>query len=189
MSGYRQLMRETDSAHTHFKNEWKNWQNGRLKKSTKEQGNSEPESVTEARNDFFQKLDILYGKLEPLEKRFRENPNSAFAEICEFLAVDITAFRGGYAKEFFLQKLKQLELSTGEKEKVKEIALKYCETKNVRREFRRWCRLMIKIADFRFVSELEKNLESDNNFARFKSRWMLELIEKHRTDLRKPENK
>ena len=176
-------------AHKSFRNEWENWRNGKLKKNKKEPGNAEPRSVTEARNVFFQKLEALYDlKIYPLEQRFREDPQAATGEIIEFLAIDIPAFRCGYAKEFFLQKLKKTDLSAAETEELRQIAIKYCETDSIRREFRRWCRLMIKIADARFVAELEKKLESDNDFARLKSRWMLELIDKHRKDLRKTSN-
>lgn len=186
MSGYRELMQATVSAHKNFKDEWHRWRSGKLKKKEKSKGISEPEFVTEARNDFFQKLGVLYGtKISPLEKRFDENPESAITEIIEFLSVDIPAFRCGYKKEFFLQKLKNVSLSASEKEELQRIALNFCETTNVRREFRRWCRLMVKIADAEFVLKLEKNLNSENNFARLKSRWMLEAIWKERKSLRK----
>lgn len=184
MYGYQQLMQETNLAYKNFNDEFNNWRKSRSNKDKKE--SSEPESVIKARNKVYQKLDVLYGsKIEPLERKFNDDPSSAIDELFEFLSIDIPAFRSGYAKEVFLQRLKKVCLSAGEREKLKSIALKYCETENVRREFRRWCRLMIKNADPQFIEELEKNLKSDNNFARFKSRWMLKLILNHRADLNK----
>lgn len=185
MFGYQELMRETYSAHKNFKDEWSDWSNGKLKKDKKSKGNVEPESVTKARNEFFRKLDVLYSlKIEPLEKKFRDDPHSATAELIEFLSVDIPAFRCGYAKEVFLQWLKNVELTTGEIKQFQQVALKMCETNNVRREFRRWCRLMIKLADEDFVLKLKSFVKSDELFTQLKAKWMLELIEKHRTDLR-----
>ncbi len=108
-------MREASLAHKSFKQEWSDWRNGKLKKHKKTKGNVEPESVTKARNDFNQKLDLLYSlKIGPLKKKFRDNPHSATAELAEFLSVDIPAFRCGYAKEVFLQWLKNVELTAGE---------------------------------------------------------------------------
>lgn len=94
MFGYHQLMNESYSAHKNFKQEWADWRNGKLKKDKKAKGNVELESVTKARNEFHQKNDALYSlKICPLEKKFRENPHSAVAELIEFLSVDIAAFR------------------------------------------------------------------------------------------------
>ena len=191
MYGYRRLMQEIYADHQKFSAEFNKWWNDNSRKKKTGDGRwLEPETLTKARNELIQKLGILYEtKLEPLEKKLHDEPNSAIDEIIEFLAIDIPAFRCGYAKGVFLQKLKNVELRAADAEKIRQIAIQYCETKNVRREFRRWCRLMIELADARFVSRLESNLESDNNFARFKSRWMLEMINQQRVDLRKTKNK
>jgi len=186
MFGYRQLMDESYSAHKKFKQEWADWQNGKRKKDKKAKGNVEPESVTKARNEFLQKNDSLYSlKIYPLEKNFWETPHSAFAELIEFLSVDIAAFRCGYAKEVFLQRLKNIELTAIEIKQIQQVALKMCETENVRREFRRWCRLMIRLADAEFILNLSGLSKNGNSLTRLKANWMLELLERHRTDLRK----
>ena len=169
MFGYRQLMNESYLAHRNFKQEWADWRNGKLKKSKKQSGNVEPESVTEARNEFLQKNDLLFTlKIYPLETKFRESPHSAFAELIEFLSVDIAAFRCGYAKEVFLQWLKRVELTTSEINEIQQIALKMCETENVRREFRRWCRLMVKFADVSFVLKLREISKNKKSFRELK---------------------
>ncbi|MGI8788064.1 MAG: hypothetical protein ACR2HG_09920 [Pyrinomonadaceae bacterium] len=186
MFGYQNLMQEAYLAHENFKNEWKNLRDGKLKKDKKAKGSLEPESVTKLRDDFLQKLNVLYGtKIEPLEKKFRDDPILAMEELIEFLSVDIPAFRCGYAKEVFLQWLKNTELSSKEIKQIQQIALKMCETDNVRREFRRWCRLMIKLADVNFVLKLKNISKSKNLFPRIKSKWMLEMIEQQRLDLRR----
>ena len=178
-------MNESYLAHEYFKNEWADWRNGRLKKSKKQGGNVEPESVTKARNQFHQKNENLFVlKIYPLEKKFRQNPHSALAELFEFLSVDIAAFRSGYAKEVFLQWLKRIELTESERKKIQQIALKMCETEIIRREFRRWCRLMIKLADADFVLKLTDLIKDGELFTRLKAMWMIELIKKHRADLR-----
>lgn len=165
MFGYQNLMQEAYLAHENFKNEWKDLRDGKLKKDKKAKGSLEPESVTKLRDDFFQKLNVLYGtKIEPLEKKFRDDPILAMEELIEFLSVDIPAFRCGYAKEVFLQWLKNTELSSKEIKQIQQIALKMCETDNVRREFRRWCRLMIKLADVNFVLKLKNISKSKNLF-------------------------
>lgn len=185
MSGYRDLMQEAYLAHRNFKDEWNNWRSGKLKKAKKTKGNVEPESVANARNNFFQKLNVLYdSKIYPLEKKFRDNPKSAIDELIEFLSIDITAHRCGYAKEVFLQWLKNIELTSKEIEQFQQVAIKVCETDNVRREFRRWCRLMIKLADEEFVLKLKHLLESEDRYSQMKSKWMIDLIQKHRADLR-----
>lgn len=185
MYGYHHLMNESYLAHIYFKNEWADWRNGKLKKSKKQSGNAEPESVTKTRNEFHQRNNELFAlKIYPLEKKFRENPHSALAELIEFLSVDIAAFRCGYAKEVFLQWLKRIELTEGEIKEIQRVALKMCETEIVRREFRRWCRLMIKLADADFILKLTDLMKNGEFFTRLKAMWMIELIETHRTDLR-----
>lgn len=184
MSNLRDLMEETHSAHKNFKKEWEDWRNGKLKKNKKAKGTTEPESVKNARDEFFRKLDVLYSlKLEPLEKKFRSDPHSAISEVAEFLTIDIPAHRCGYAKEGFLQWLKNVELTAAEIELFQRISLKICETDNIRREFRRWCRLMIKLADEEFILNLKSLMKSDELFTRLKSRWMFDSIRKHRSDL------
>jgi len=181
MSDYQFLMEEAFLAHKNFKDEWKNWRNGKIKRN---KGNLEPESVRKTRDNFFQKSDILYAKLSPLEIKFRENPQLAIDELIKFLSVDITAFRCGYAKEFFLQKLKNVDLSDSQVKQLQRLALQYCQTDTVRREFRRWCRLMIKLADAEFVAELKNIRNSKDLFVRLKTNWMLDLIQKQRTHLK-----
>lgn len=178
---YKYLMQQSFEANQNLKNEWRNWQNGKINSKT----GTEPQSVTDARNLFFEKNDLLYGlKLEPLEREFKKNPQRALDEVIEFLSVEIMAFRCGYAKEVFLQWLKQIEFSQKEIEKLRDLILNICQSKSFRREFRRWCRLAVKIADKNFVLRLQNLSETENKFAMVKSKWILEMIKQNRVDLR-----
>lgn len=187
MSSYRELMQEVYRTHQNFRREWRDWKEGKLSRSEKSRLNGhEPETVTLARNRFFIALDFLYDtKLVPLEAKFQTQSLSAVDEIIEFLSVDIMAHRCGYAKEFFLTKLKRLELSSEQKQKLKQISLDLCEVYNFHREFRRWSRLAVKIADEDFLWELKKLSESSNKYAVIKSKWMIETLIRHRKDLAK----
>ncbi len=147
-SSYSKLMQDAVDAHCHFKNEWNTWRR-------RPEGPFEPASVQKARNRFLEAADLLYQiKLEPLDLGFHERPNDFFDELCTFLEADITAFRCGYAKELFLQRLKGIPLKERQRNRLREIALRYCRSATVRREFRRWCRLMVKLADDGFVNRL-----------------------------------
>lgn len=185
MYRFRESMLDVYLAHCSFSKEYRNWRDGKLKKVKSLNASAEPESVKIARNLFLQKLDTLFGsKIEPLETKFCENSNAALDELVEFLSVDIPAFRCGYAKEVFLQLLKNSVLTEKQVTNVRKVAIEICTTNNVRREFRRWCRLMIKLADAEFVFSLKELLNSENLYTRLKSKWMIELIRKHRLDLR-----
>jgi hypothetical protein len=151
--------------------------------------NVEPKSVTEARNLFWAANDLLYSsKIQPLEIKFKQNPKVAFNDLAEFLFVDVVAYRCGYAKEIFLHWLKHIDFSFDEIKKLQSLVISVCETKSFRREFRRWCRLAVKIADSDFVIELKKLKEGENHFAKVKSGWMLEMIQQNRLDLLKEIN-
>lgn len=185
MSGFQTKMEESFLAHQNFKKVWRDWQSGKLKDAKGLKPRTEPKSVTESRDLFWAKNDLLFGsKIEPLEKRFEENPNESLDEILEYLSVDIPAFRCGYAKEYFLKWLKQADFSAGEIKKIQGLIIEVCETKSFRREFRRWSRLAAKIADANFVNDLQKLTQSENRFARIKSSWILETILQNRLDLR-----
>jgi len=184
MSGFQILMQESFLAHQNFKSVWRAWRSGKLKDAKGVKPHTEPKTVTEARNLFLAKNDLLFSsKIEPLEIKFKKNPN-ALDEVIEFLSVDIPAFRCGYAKEVFLQRLKKSEFSKNESEKLQNLLIEVCKTKSFRREFRRWSRLGVKLADENFVEELKLLRKSENNFARIKSKWILETIGQNRLHLR-----
>ncbi len=185
MNNYRELMRGLHKAHQEFKKEWNDWRNGKLKPAEKKKlKGREPESVIVARDEFYIALNRLYGtQLEPLEIAFRENPSTVADDVIEFLSVDITAHRCGYAKEWFLTKLKSVELTDTQKLKLQQIALDLCESYSFRREINYWSRLMIKLADQDFVNQLNTLANSTNRYTQIKAKWLLTKILHHRKDL------
>ena len=188
MSDYRNLMRELHKAHQEFKKEWKDWRNGNVKSTEKKKHKKlkgqEPETVTIARDKFYDALNRLYDtQLIPLEIAFRQNAPTATDDVIEFLSVDITAHRCGYAKEWFLTKLKSVELTSSQKLKLQQIVLELCESYNFRREINYWGRLMIKLANQDFVEKLYALSNSSNRYAQVKSKWLLDKILHHRKDL------
>ena len=187
MSSYRELMEKLRQAGQSFHREWRDWQEGKLSHREKLRLKGlEPENVTLARNKFYEALNLLYDtKLNPLDTKSQTNPPSAVDEIIEFLSVDVLAHRCGYAKEFLLTKLKSVELSLEQKLNLQQISITFCEVNNFHREFRRWCRLAIKIADENFLRELKNLSESSNEYAVIKSKWMIETLIRHRKDLAK----
>jgi hypothetical protein len=117
MSDYQSLMRELKKSGEIFKQEINNWSKSK----------PEPEPVTLARNKFWDDLTRLWDlKLDPLQIKFAENPINTVDEVIEFLSVDILAFRCGYVKEFFLTKLKTLELTDLQQKNLQQIALNFC---------------------------------------------------------------
>ena len=176
------LMESSLRTHREFKRQYSLWENGKL---SAKYPHSEAPEVTTARDDWWRANNILFStKLGPLEIAFRDRPHDAFDELCCFLATDIPAFRCGYAKELFLQRLKGIQFTTRERKKLSDIALFYCTTDTVRREFRRWCRLMVKIADEEDLKRLKGITESASGISRVKADWMLTTIIQHRLDLR-----
>jgi len=164
------------------------WRNGKVKPTEKKNltklKGREPESVTVARDKFWDALNILFDtQLIPLETAFLENPLSVADDVIEFLSVDITAHRCGYVKEWFLTKLKSIELTFAQKLHLQQIALDLCESYNFRREINYWSRLMVKLADKDFVNKLNALSNSSNRYAQIKAKWLLDKILHHRKDL------
>jgi hypothetical protein len=145
---------------------------------------NEPAEVTEARNTFDKANNELWNNLlDPLQRKFHADPESAIDEVLDFLEVDIPAFRCGYLKEYFLDHIKSVGLTDVQKNRLRSIAVKLCEENTVRREFRRWIKLMIAIADSNFAARLNslaKQLDEENQRATI---LMLKKLVKHRKDL------
>lgn len=185
MSSYRELMWNLRQTHQNFHREWRDWNEGKLghREKLKLKGR-EPENVTRARQIFLDAFNNLHNaKIHPLESKLQTAPTSAVDEVIEFLSTDIPAFRCGYAKEVFLTKLKAVELSSKQISKLQKAFLDLCEAQNFHREFRRWCRLIIRTADEDFFRELEKLSRSANRCAVIKSKWTIEMLVHHRKDL------
>lgn len=150
-NAYRVLMEKSLLAHECFHETWA------------KDPNKESNEVCEARNKFLRANDELWNKLlEPLQQKFNANSSLAIDEVIDFLEVDIPAYRCGYLKEHFLERLKANDLTNTQKERLQNIVLQLCEKNTVRREFRRWVNLMRQVTDEGFVNRLQK-LQSTSN--------------------------
>ena len=138
-----------------------------------------------ARDKFWAALNFLWDtELDSLYRAVAAGGVAAADEIIDFLAVDIPAYRTGYAKEWFLRRLKKLPLTEAHREHLKAIALEMCGKPNYRREFTEWIRLIIVLADESFVSELQELSKSSDEFVRKKAERTLSVIFNHRKDLK-----
>lgn len=185
MNDYQTLMSQLHSAHQNFLRQGQKWKDGELPQAAKDGANDrEPENIVIARRLFSSAFNKLFDtKLIPLEARFQTDPASAVNEIIDFLAVDIPAFRCGSYKEFFLKKLKTTRLTPSQEQRIIKIFLKLCESRNVPREFRYWCELILSFADLDIVDDLMLLSKSTNNYTKTKSKLMMEMIFKDRKEV------
>ncbi len=128
--------------------------------------------------------ELFWNTLQPVEERMLAGDAVAIDQIIDFLAVDLPAFHCGYAKEWYLRKLKSLPLRIDQQERLRGLALEQCRTLTYRREFREWCRLMIRLADKGFVEALLPLTESVHGFIWLKSNLMLYKVLNNRPELR-----
>ena len=128
--------------------------------------------------------DRVFDKLYKYEVGLFNGDPNAIDAIIDFINVDITAFRTGYAKEQFLSKLKSLPLSEHHKNRLRGTATEFCLTKTFRREFRYLVRAVIPIANIDFVHELQTIEREKDGIIRFKTELMLRIILENRKDLR-----
>jgi hypothetical protein len=111
---------------------------------------------------------------------------SSIDSVIDFLEIDIPAFRCGYEKEWYLNKLKSLSLNKDQQDRLKTIALDLVSKSHYRREFQDWCRLMIVHADQPFFARLQELSASDEHWVQQKAKRMLETITNNRRDLSHP---
>lgn len=153
---YSVLMERSFLAHQLFHKAWK--ENARMGVRDKETA-----EIANAREVFLAANDELWNKLlSPLQNRFSIDPGSAVDEVIDFLEVEIPAFRCGYLKEYFLERIKSVELTDLQNQRLTGIALQLCKNDTVRREFRRWVNLMRQVADEQFVRQVRDLLSSGN---------------------------
>jgi hypothetical protein len=93
-------------------------------------------------------------RITPLINTLRPGNEYVIEEVLEFLAVDVLAFRSGYAKEKCYRRLKHVELSLSHVGRIKDIALKRCASNEYRREDSELRRLVTKIADLEFLEKV-----------------------------------
>jgi len=136
-------------------------------------------------------LDVLYGEiglllyhhLEPLKERFLAGDGRAIDEVIEFLKIDVLSSGTGYRKQWYYRKLKHLDLTEEQINRVREIALARCASTEYRREDSELRRLMVRLADAKFTGQVEAiPARSESRIFAHKDR-MLDVILAHRKDL------
>ncbi len=136
-------------------------------------------------------LDVLYGEiglllyhhLEPFKQRFIAGDAKAIDEVLDFLAIDLLASGTGYQKQWYYRKLKQLDLTEEQVNCVREIALARCASNEYRREDSELRRLMVRLADAKFMEQVQAiPARSGSRVFVYKDR-MLDVILAHREDL------
>lgn len=171
-------MQELYDAHRDFRGEWDRWW------GTGGTRSPEPESVKKARDRFLDALNRLFDEgVQPLYSSFTADPAEATDAVIDFLEIDIPAHRCGYVKEKFLRKLKSVALTEHQQTRLRQAALALVAKGHFRRELSDWSRLMIVMADERFIRSLRDVIESlDTGQARGAERMLRVLIE-NRPDL------
>jgi hypothetical protein len=177
---YRELLENIQKAHTAHTEAHK--------KARSSWGtNSKAHEATKKELDaLYSHLKLFYqNALGPLAEPFLAGNSNAIDEVLNFLEVDVPAFRTGYSKEWYYRKLKKLELNPGQIERLRTIALNRCASPEYRREDSELRRLMIRLADAKFLQRVVELPDSNNRHAARKRMLMIEVILVGRKDLRK----
>jgi len=98
----------------------------------------------------------LYKALSFYHDDFLAGNEAAIDRIIAFIEVDVPAFRSGYAKEWYYDKLKNMFLNAKQKNRLKAYALDLLRAPNYRREWSNLCHLLIAISDQEFLGEVKK---------------------------------
>ena len=111
------------------------------------------EDVDKLHPIFCKKADLL-GDLIPDLKELREGAPRDIDRALDFCEIDVRPFRMGYLKGMFYQVLKRLDLTNAQKRRIQKLGLSYVNWPGQRREMRELARLLIVVADKKFVEDL-----------------------------------
>lgn len=123
----------------------------------------------------------LFGLLPPDPATTDANGIDA---ILEFLKVDVLAHRCGYTKAWYYHRLKRVQLTPKQVERLRRHCLDVCSAKGNRPEISKLARLMVRHADARLITDLSALVKGKSEFARRKARKVLQVILNGRPDLR-----
>ena len=123
----------------------------------------------------------LFGLLPPDPATTDANGIDA---ILEFLEVDVLAHRCGYTKAWYYHRLKRVQLTPKQVERLRRHCLDVCSAKGNRPEISKLARLMVRHADARLITDLSALVKGKSEFARRKARKVLQVILNGRPDLR-----
>jgi hypothetical protein len=138
--------------------------------------------LSERRDRLLEKLFV--GHIRPLQHEFNAGNPDAVDAIIDYLEVDVPAFHCGYAKEYFLRKLKTIRLTENHCQRLRDYGHRLCREQAHRREIREAGRLMILLADRNFVEQLQSLATQGDVWQRKKAVKMLRVVQNGRTDLR-----
>jgi hypothetical protein len=177
---YRELLENVRQAHTAHA---KAWNAARAKFGTAgkayEATENELEVLHKHLNAFYEKIVV------PLEKPFLAGEPAAINEVLTLLEVGVAAFRSGYTKEWYYRKLKSVPLSEKQINRLREIAINRCISAEHRREDGELRRLMIKLADAKFLRRVAELPFSADPHVQRKRMLMTEVVLRGRVDLQK----
>ena len=123
----------------------------------------------------------LFGLLPPDPATTDANGIDA---ILEFLEVDVLAHRCGYTKAWYYHRLKRVQLTPKQVERLRRHCLDVCSAKGNRPEISKLARLMVRHADAPLITDLSALVKGKSEFARRKARKVLQVILNGRPDLR-----
>jgi hypothetical protein len=177
---YRELLENLRKAHAAHRDAYNK---ARSKLGTNQKAH---EATKNELANLHAQLKFFYGAvLGPLADAFLAGESHAIDEVLNFLEVDVPAFRTGYSKESYYRKLKKLELNPTQIERLRTIALNRCASPEYRREDSELRRLMIRLADAKFLQRVLELPDGNNRHAARKRLLMVEVILVGRKDLRK----
>lgn len=175
---YRELLENVRRAHLDFKNAYR-FANGSRGKNSKGRGKAEAEL-----EELYKHLRILGGLLEDIRKRVADGSSQAVDDLIEYLAVDIPAFRSGYAKERFYRQLKKIPLTQAQIDRLRDIAIARCASNEYLRDDSELRRVMIRLADLDFLNRVAVIPAPSGSRIEVHKRRMFQIILTGRKDLR-----
>src|SRR6266481_1432474 len=178
LKSYRELMQNVHDAHALSKEAFReigSW------KSKDEKAVAKARKLLEEFNEQYRALDV---RLTPLVNTIRSGNEYLVDEVLEFLAVDVLAFRCGYAKGKCYRRLKHVELSPSQVGRIKDIALKRCASNEYRYEDSELRRLATRIADLEFLEKIAAIPAHDGSRVAGHKERMIRAVLDGRKDLR-----
>jgi hypothetical protein len=116
------------------------------------------------------------GGVSPRERPLTKGDEAALETAIEFLEADPMFFRSGYVKADVLRLVKRMPLSEERAECLRAVVLGVVD-KRASQEFRRYCRLAIRIATPSLRQDLKKRIDGEDPATARRARWMQEAIE------------
>ena len=104
--------------------------------------------------------------------------------ILEFLEADVLAHRCGYTKAWYYHRLKRVQLTPKQVERLRHHCLHVCSAKGNRPEVSKLARLMVSHADPQLAADLSALVNGTGEFARRKASRVLRVILNGRPDLK-----